>query len=67
VFEAVANAIDWFADSYWHGPKPRRDTVYEVSVVGDERTWKVRAASMERWRTLNSRASHSPAGVESGL
>src|SRR5580704_15475066 len=30
VFEATANAIDWFTDPYWHGPKPRRDTVYEV-------------------------------------
>ena len=49
LFEAVANAIDFFADSYWHGPKPRKDTVYEVSSVGDDRTWKVHAASVERW------------------
>lgn len=51
VFEAAANSIDWLAESYWRGPKPRRDTVYEVSLVGDERRWKVRAASVERWRT----------------
>ena len=51
LYEAVANAIEWFADSYWHGPKPRKDTVYEVSLVGDERTWKVHAASVERWQT----------------
>ena len=41
LFEAVAKAIDFFADDFWHGPKLQRDTVYEVSVVGDDRTWKV--------------------------
>lgn len=50
VFEAVANGIEWFADPYWRGPKPQRNTVYEVDVVGDERRWKVRAESVERWR-----------------
>jgi len=54
LFEAVQNSIEWFRDDYWHGPKPRRDTVYEVSLVGDDRRWKVRAASVERWRKLGS-------------
>src|SRR5678810_75172 len=45
VFEAVANGIAWFNAPYWHGPKPRRDTVYEVDVVGDGRRWKVRRCS----------------------
>jgi hypothetical protein len=49
VFEAVANGIEWFADSYWHGPKPGKKTVYEVCVVGDSRTWKVPTANVERW------------------
>jgi hypothetical protein len=39
LFESVPNAIDWFAHPYWHGPKPRRDTAYEVMLVGDQRTW----------------------------
>ena len=55
LFEAVQNGIDWFADSYWHGPKPRRDTVYEVSLVGDDRRWQVHAASVERWRARSSK------------
>ena len=54
VFEAVANGIEWFADPYWHGPKPRKDTVYEVDVVGDGRRWKVRGGSVERWRARQS-------------
>jgi len=52
VFEAVANGIEWFADPYWHGPKPQRNTIYEIDVVGDERRWKVRAESVERGRSL---------------
>jgi hypothetical protein len=35
--------------SYWHGPK-RRDTVYEVCVVGDPRTRNVPATTVERWQ-----------------
>jgi len=55
VFEAVANAIEWFADPYWHGRKPRRETIYEVDVVGDSRTWKVPAANVQRWVRLQTR------------
>jgi hypothetical protein len=56
LFGAVAEAITWFADPYWHGPKPRRDTVYEVSLVGDERTWKVLGANVARLRRTRPRA-----------
>jgi hypothetical protein len=41
--EAVRDAVEWFNDPHWHGPKPRRETVYEVSLVGDSRTWRTRA------------------------
>jgi hypothetical protein len=34
----------WFADPHWRGPRPTRETVFEVSLVGDERRWRVLAA-----------------------
>jgi len=60
LFEVVANAIRFFADDFWRGPKPRRDTVYEVSLVGDDRTWQVHALSVERWRAANLTATENP-------
>jgi hypothetical protein len=41
VLGAVQEAVDWFCDPHWHGPRPARDTLYEVSLVGDARTWTV--------------------------
>ena len=47
VFEAVRNAICFFADPYWRRrPKTRTDTVFKVALVGDERKWRVRASSV---------------------
>jgi hypothetical protein len=43
LFEAVRNAMRFFADDFWRGPKPGVDEVFTVALVGDERTWKVRA------------------------
>jgi hypothetical protein len=42
LFEAVRNAIRFFADPFWRGPKPRGDQVFTVALVGDERRWRVR-------------------------
>ena len=36
LFEAVSRAMNWFADPYWRGPRPRPDTVFEATLVGDE-------------------------------
>jgi len=43
LFEAVRNAIDFFAHPYWRGPKPKPDEVFSVALVGDGRNWRVRA------------------------
>ena len=51
LFESGHNAVEWFAHPYWKGPKTRRDTVYEVSVVRNNRKWKVHAAAVEQWRS----------------
>jgi hypothetical protein len=57
LFEAVAKAIEWFADPYWHGPKPQPDTIYEVSLVSDGREWQVPAEKIERWLARRARSS----------
>ena len=48
--ESVANALDWFTDPFWKGPRPGPDTVFEVTTVGDERRWRVRARRVMEWR-----------------
>jgi hypothetical protein len=38
---AVQCAAAWFRDGEGESPKPTRDTVYELSVPGDFRKWRV--------------------------
>ena len=42
VFEAVQEGMNFFADPFWQGPKPNVETLFEVSLVGDERRFKVK-------------------------
>ena len=42
VFKAVQEGMKFFADPFWRGPKPNVETLFEVSLVGDERKWLVR-------------------------
>ena len=46
LFEAVRTAQEWFGDSFWKGPRPTMDTVFRVSLVGEDRTWRVRGSSV---------------------
>ena len=48
--EAVSKAMNWFADPYWRGPRPGPNTLFEVTLVGDERTWRVTARRVREWR-----------------
>jgi hypothetical protein len=57
VVRGRAKAIEWFADPYWHGPKPQPDTIYEVSLVSDGREWQVPAEKIERWLARRARSS----------
>jgi hypothetical protein len=52
-FEAVRTAYKFFNDPHWRGPKPNLDTIFEISLVGDERKWNVRVGA-----ALNSPQSH---------
>lgn len=59
LFGAVSQAIDWFNDPFWKGPKPMRETIFDVSVVGREGRWRVAAETVEKWR-------HERVSVEAG-
>ena len=37
LFEAVREAWDFYQTDFWRGPKPTLETIFEVSLVGDER------------------------------
>jgi len=41
VFEAVREGWEFFRDPFWRGPKPTPETLFKVSLIGDERTWSV--------------------------
>jgi hypothetical protein len=43
LFAAVRTAWDFFQSSYWRGERPNLETVFEVSLVGDDRKWRVKA------------------------
>ena len=34
-----------FHDSFWRGPKPMPETIFETSLIGDKRRWWVRGES----------------------
>src|SRR5215471_11282237 len=50
LFEAVNRAMNWFADPYWRGPRPGPNTVFEVTLVGDARKWRVTACRVHECR-----------------
>jgi len=41
VYEAVREGWNFFKDPFWQGQKPNLETLFEVSLVGDERKWIV--------------------------
>jgi hypothetical protein len=49
LFDAAANALEFFCSPDWKGPRPRRDTILDVTLVGDHRRYRVLAGRIERW------------------
>jgi hypothetical protein len=45
--EAARLAVAFFRDSFWKGPKPRPDTILEISPMGSERRWQMRAGDVD--------------------
>src|SRR5438128_1172810 len=49
LFDAAANALDFFCAPHWKGPRPQRDTILHVTVLGDQARYRVLAGRVERW------------------
>jgi hypothetical protein len=41
-FEAARIAYRFLHDPHWRGPRPTPETIFEISLVGDERKWRVK-------------------------
>ena len=50
LMEAASHALDWVTEPHWKGPRPLPSTVLDISLVGDERRWRVRAQRVIEWR-----------------
>jgi hypothetical protein len=45
VFEAARNALKFWADDFWQGPRPNWDTVLNISITGTDKRYRVRAGA----------------------
>lgn len=54
---AVQSAVGWFKDCDG-SPKPTKDTVYELTVLGDARKWRVCGGTVQA--VLRSDSSSTP-------
>jgi hypothetical protein len=46
--EAARTALAFFRADFWKGPKPKPETILEISPMGIERRWRIRAADADR-------------------
>ena len=49
LFDAAANALEFFCAAHWKGPRPQRNTVLDVIILGDQARYRVLAGRIERW------------------
>jgi hypothetical protein len=49
LFDAAANALEFFCAPHWKGPRPARNTLLDVTVLGDQQRYRVVAGRIERW------------------
>ena len=49
-FQAVARPKEFFESDFWKESKPKPETVYLVTLVGDERSFRVASQAVENWR-----------------
>jgi len=49
MFEAASKALEFFASDGWYGPRPRPETILEVSAVGDGKVYRIRCGRVMEW------------------
>ena len=55
LFDAAAKALEFFCGPNWKGPRPRRNTVLNVTILGDHQRYRVLAGRIERCARRSSR------------
>jgi hypothetical protein len=49
LFDAAAKALEFFCAPHWKGPRPRRTTILDVTILGDQQRYRVLAGRIEQW------------------
>ena len=49
LFDVAAKALEFFCAPHWKGPRPRRNTVLDVTVMGEQQKYRVVAGRIETW------------------
>jgi len=49
LLDVAAQPLEFFCAPNWKGPRPARNTLLEVTVLGDEQRYRVVAGRIERW------------------
>ena len=44
LFDTAARALEFFCAPHWKGPRPTRNTVLDVTVMGEQRRYTVRCS-----------------------
>ena len=52
--DTAAKALEFFCAPHWKGPRPRRNTVLDVTVMGEQRRYRVVAGRVEMWARESS-------------
>ena len=47
--DVAAKALEFFCDPHWKGPRPHRDTILHVTMVGEQQRYRVLASRIEQW------------------
>jgi hypothetical protein len=56
LFDVAVKALEFFSAPHWKGPRPHRNTILNVTMVGEEKRYRVLVARIERWAFEQARA-----------
>lgn len=59
LFDVAANALEFFCSAHWKGPRPQRNTILLVTVLGAQQRHRVLAGRIEQWAFEQARAHGS--------
>jgi hypothetical protein len=57
LFDVAANALDFFCSANWKGPRPQRNTILHLTILGEQQRHRVLAGRIEQWAFERARRS----------